>query len=101
MAKADVITKSGNELEESVLELMQLVKLCRSLDALDEHPWLYVMGRHADRVEAAAEAYVVDVNTVALPHLRDLDSFAAKGGMGAVAPMVTRVTPGQSTSSRA
>jgi len=101
MAKVDVITKAGDQLEEAVLELMQLVKLCRGLDERDEHPWLFVLGRMADRVNLEAHAYLSEVHVHALPHLRDLDSLSAKGGMGAVAPMVTKVMAGQLAPSRA
>lgn len=100
MAKVDVITKAGNQLEEAVLELSQLVKMCRALDELDEQPWLFVLGRMGDRVELEAHAYMSEIHVSAMPHLRDLDAIAGKGGMGAMAPMVTKVMAGQSAHSR-
>ncbi|WP_382324856.1 hypothetical protein ACFJGX_17515 [Hydrogenophaga sp. UC242_50] len=100
MAMADVITKAGNQFEESLRELVQLIKLCRTLDVEEEQAWLLTVGRLVDRVELEAHAYMSEVHVTALPYLRDLDSFAAKGGMGAVAPMATRVLDRQSDQSR-
>ena len=100
MAKVDVIAKASGELEEAVLELMQFVKLCESLDPDSEQPWIALVGGIARKVDLAAHAYVSEIHVSALPHLRDLDRLHVNGGMGAVAPMVTQKAAGQLGSTR-
>lgn len=88
MANADVIADAGGELEDAVLELMSLVRLCESLDESQGPPWLHLVGTMARRVDEAVQAYIKGVNRDAMPYVRDMQALT-KGGMGAPAPMAT------------
>lgn len=101
MADADVIAAAGASLESAVFELTSLMEVCRGLDQGGEAPWVSLLGGMVDRVDRASQDYLTGVNTRALPHLRDLAAATRpNGGMGAVAPMVTKVFAGQSAPSR-
>lgn len=101
MADADVICAAGSVLEEKSLALMSFVEVCDQLDEESRHRWLFVVGGLARAVDEAVQAYMGAVHQHALPHLRDLASLTKpNGGMGAMAPMGTKVADGQLISSR-
>lgn len=101
MAGIDVISAAGSALEEKALALISFVEVCEGLDEGAEHRWVYVVGGLARALDEAVQAHVQAVNRHAMPHLRDLAVFGTNGGMGAVAPMATKVMAGQSAPSRA
>lgn len=96
MAKADVIATSLVAVEDAVEDFKRLLSVFIELDDVPE--WVLVMHGNFAPVGKAMEELGRGVRRDVLPHLRDLDS--ANGGMGAVAPMVTKVIAGQSASTR-
>ncbi len=100
MAAVDVIATSAGVLQDKVLELALMAKVFEEL-AGDQSPpaWVYVVLQRVTEVDEAVQTFVSDVYRHAMPHLRDLASHA-NGGMGAVAPMVTKVIAGQSAATR-
>ncbi|WP_234266456.1 hypothetical protein [Hydrogenophaga sp. NFH-34] len=101
MADVDVICAAGNVLEEKCLALTSFVEVCDQLDEYSRHRWLFVVGGLAHALNEAVQAYLVAVNQHALPHLRDLAALTKpSGGMGAVAPMATKVPASELITSR-
>lgn len=100
MAAVDVIAAASGELEEKMMELRLMAEVFVDL-AGDQSPpsWVFVVMQRVQAADEAAQAFVSEVYRHAMPHLRDLASHA-NGGMGAVAPMVTKVIAGQSAPTR-
>lgn len=100
MAAVDVIATSSGVLEEKLLELRLMVEVFDSLAGDDSPPpWVFLVKKQVAQVDEAARAFAQDVYRHAMPHLRDIANHA-NGGMGAVAPMVTKVIAGQSAHTR-
>jgi hypothetical protein len=100
MAAVDVIATACSSLEEKLLELRLMVDVFGEL-AGDQSPppWLFVVQQRVAAVDVAAQTFASEVYRHAMPHLRDLASVSS-GGMGAVAPMGTRVVAGELAASR-
>lgn len=100
MAKADVIEQALKGLAEALFN-HEIAEGALTEVGRDELPFSVLLLRrsHAD-VSKAAYALSRVVREHAIPYLADFDRVA-NGGMGAVAPMVTKVVAGQSTPSRA
>jgi hypothetical protein len=101
MATADHIAAALVALEEEATEFEILIDAFDSINPDSPPAWLAVMLSRflplKDRIETLGDVVRRDV----LPLHRDMDSLArSKGGMGAVAPMVTKVVDSQSINSR-
>jgi hypothetical protein len=72
MAGIDVITKSRIELDETIYDLVNLVKVCDSLNPDNPPDWLaMIFGRVLD-LDRKIETYVSAVQEHAIPLLRDV-----------------------------
>lgn len=73
MAVMESIDAARVELEEAVLEVQQLVQSYIDLTGDNSTPpWLFVLCRRFDRIDAASEAYMMAVHKHARPVLKDL-----------------------------
>lgn len=87
MANADVIAKGLIELEEAADQFEVLMDVLLDVGGDRCPPWVALMSGHLDRIAKAVEAHGAEVRQRVLPLLKDFERV--KGGMGAVAPMVT------------
>lgn len=101
MAAADLIAESLIELESEISELRVLLDAFDSI-AQDNTPnWLAVVEAHARPIEARMDALGDLVRREVLPRFKDMTlAIKCGGGMGAMAPMVTKVVDSQSINSR-
>lgn len=96
MAKANVIATSLFAAEDAVEDFRRLLSVFMAGDDVPE--WVLVMQSSFAPVGRAMEDLGRGVRRDVLPHLEDLDRV--NGGMGAVAPMATKVIAGQSAPTR-
>ncbi|GLS12988.1 hypothetical protein [Hydrogenophaga electricum] len=102
MASVDVISKAKSDLEDALCEFVSLTDVLVDLAGIvSPPPWVHLLLLQSSRLDAAGQALVEAVNRHALPHLQDLaDVSKGNRGMGAVAPMATKVPAGELITSR-
>lgn len=102
MAAANVIDKALTDVMGHAYKMENLLQVLDSVNGeLGQcPPWVQMMLDHYCPLHEAIEALEAAIGREALPRLRDFDAAMAKGGMGALAPMVTTVMAGQSAPSR-
>jgi hypothetical protein len=100
MAAANVIDKALSDVMGHAYAMGNLLNVLDQINGeLAEPPrWVQMMLTQYRPLYEALEALETAINRDGMPILRDM---ARAGGMGAVAPMVTKVTANQSIPSRA
>lgn len=103
MADADLIAKASTSVEHASVAYELAFELASLLDGLVDlegstGALVFALGKMADRASSAAD--IAHMSALRLQALIGGDLPEASGGMGAVAPMVTEVSPGQSDPSR-
>ncbi len=100
MADANHIAAALVALEEESTQLELLMQVFEDL-AGDQIPaWVGVLATRIAPLTARIDAIGDIVRRDLLPLQRDMQSLTRPGGMGAVAPMVTKASAGQSINSR-
>lgn len=98
MAKADVIATSLSSVEDAVAGFDRLLGVF--MEGGEVPSWVLVVHDSFKPVVQSLGVLGRDVRRDVLPYLQDLDHAKLRGGMGAVAPMATKVIAGQSAPSR-
>jgi hypothetical protein len=63
MAETNFIATAQNELEEALMQLRSLIKMCDELAPADEPPeWLFVVGKYVTAVTEKSEALFTLLN---------------------------------------
>lgn len=64
MAEMNFISTAQGELEEALMQLRSLIKMCDELAPADEQPeWLFVVGRYVTAVTKKSEALFTLLNS--------------------------------------
>lgn len=101
MATADHIAAALLALEDETTSFELLMEVFDSIAPDNTPPWLAVVSDRFTSLKNRIDLIGDVVRRDVLPLHRDMDSLArSNGGMGAVAPMVTRVVDSQSINSR-
>lgn len=100
MADVDSIYRASSDLQEAVTFLQETLHMAYAAvpEGGKTPSWLFVLASLADQVDAKAQAYMLAVHQQAMPIVKDFEK--ARGGMGAVAPMLTKVLASNSANSR-
>lgn len=100
MADANHIAAALVALEEEATQLELLMQVFDELAGDQTPAWVAVLSTRITPLTARIDAIGDIVRRDLLPLQRDIQSLTRQGGMGAVAPMVTKAPVGQSITSR-